>query len=65
MHNSSGRDDEKILIYTIYDNNWYLSASTTLFIKGNFKIDSTNTIHSVHGVLGFTIPFIYKLTMKR
>lgn len=64
MHNFGASDGERILIYIIYDNIRYLSASTTLFSDGTFKAASTQFtgLFIVHGVvLGYTMPLIYTL----
>lgn len=68
IHDSGARDDKRILIYATYDNIRYLSASTTLLSDGNFKIASTQftQLFTLHGVvLGYTMPLIQTLTMKR
>ena len=68
VRESAAQNDERILTYTTHTNTQYLSVSTTLFGGGTFKMASTwltqlFTLHSV--VLGYTMPLIYALTMKR
>lgn len=67
MHDSGAQDEKRILIYTTDDNIHYISASTTRFTDGIFKMTPTHvtqlfTVHSL--VLGYTMPLIYALTMK-
>lgn len=65
MHNSSAQDDERILIYTTYDNIQY-SGTSTLFNDGTFKTAPTKFTQVLCSVvLGYTTPLIYALTMKR
>ena len=41
INDSTAQDDKRILIYTIYDSIQYLSASTTFFSDGTFKMPPT------------------------